>query len=167
MWNMDRTTNLLGAVALALSDQLKSDMADAFDRSGETAAAVVVLGYAPGLSVETLRQVISRSHPGTVRLIDRLAEDGLVERRKAEDRRAVALYLTEAGEQLRRQLMKSRLLMLETSLSGLTEDERRVLGELLSRVLSNLPKTEMDKHRICRLCSTPTCKDCPIPGHAI
>lgn len=164
---MDRTTNLLGALALAITDRVRSGMQNTFDRSGETAAAIVVLGYAPGMSVELLRQVLALSHPGTVRLIDRLEEDGLVDRRKASDGRAVALHLTPKGGTLRRQLMDSRLETLESALSGLTAQERLVLGDLLSKVLTNLPETEMAKHRICRLCSVPTCSNCPIPGHAI
>ena len=165
--DMDRTTNLLGALALGLTDRLTADMKTLFDRSGETAAAIIVLGYAPGMSVEILRQVLKLSHPGTVRLIDRLEDDGMVERRKAEDGRAVALHLTRKGSNLRQRLMDSRLETLEAALSGLTEDERVVLGELLSKVLTNLPETEMAKHRICRLCSVRTCTDCPIPGNAI
>ena len=165
--DMDRTTNLLGALALAITDRIKSGMKNTFDRSGETAAAIVVLGYAPGLSVEILRQVLALSHPGTVRLIDRLEEDGLVERRKADDGRAVALHLTAEGSKLRQRLMDRRLDMLEAALEGLSDDDRLVFGNLLAKVLANLPETEMAKHRICRLCSVKTCADCPIPGHTI
>ena len=113
-------------------------MKGVFDRSGETAAAIVVLGYAPGLSVELLRQVLDLSHPGTVRLINRLEEEGLVERRKAADGRAVALHLTRKGGALRKKLIDRRLDTLE-----------------------------MAKHRICRLCAVRLCSDCPIPGNAI
>lgn len=165
--DMDRTTNLLGALALAITDRIKSGMKSTLDRSGETAAAIVVLGYAAGLSVELLRQVLDLSHPGTVRLIDRLEADGIVERRKASDGRAVALHLTRKGRNLRQQLMDRRLDTLEAALEGLTADERSVLGDLLAKVLVNLPETEMAKHRICRLCAVPLCSDCPIPGQAI
>lgn len=164
---MDRTTNLLGAMALALTDRMTSVMRDAFDRSSEMAAALVVLGYAPGMSVEVLRQVLDRSHPGTVRLIDRLEQDGLVERRGAVDGRAVALHLTRKGSKLRQKLMERRLDTLEEALQGLAADERKTLGTLLAKVLTNLPESEMAKHRICRLCAVPTCKQCPIPGNAI
>lgn len=164
---MDRTTNLLGAAALAITDRLREEMQAMLNRTGETAAALIVLGYAPGLSVEILRQVLDLSHPGTVRLIDRIEEDGLVERRKAPDGRAVALHLTRKGSKLRQKLMDRRLDTLEASLKGLTSDERLVLGELLAKVLTNLPETEMAKHRICRLCAVRVCDECPIPGNAI
>ena len=164
---MDRTTNLLGALALAVTDQIRSGMKDVLDRSGESAAAIIVLGYAPGLSVEILRQVLDLSHPGAVRLIDRLQGDGLVERRKAEDGRAVALHLTRQGVKMREALMDRRLKLLESALDGLQAEERRVLGDLLAKVLTNLPESDMAKHRVCRLCAVRICRDCPIPGHAI
>ena len=164
---MDRTTNLLGALALALTDRIKSGMKPALDRSGEAAAAIIVIGYAPGLSVEVLRQVLERSHPGTVRLIDRLSKDGLVERRKADDGRAVALHLTSEGTQLRSELMGQRLETLEHALTGLSAQERQVFGDLIAKVLTNLPQSEMAKHNICRLCSVATCQDCPIPANAV
>lgn len=164
---MDRTTNLLGALALGITDQLGSQMRGMLNRSGETAPAIIVVGYVPGLSVEPLRQVLGLSHPGTVRLIDRLEEDGLIERRKALDGRAVALHLTAKGRKLRSQLMDRRLKTLEALLNGLTADERIVFGGLLAKVLANLPETDMERHRICRLCSVNVCDECPIPGHAI
>jgi MarR family transcriptional regulator, negative regulator of the multidrug operon emrRAB len=164
---MDRTTNLLGAAALALTDRIGAQMRDLLSRSGEAGAAVVVLGYAPGLSIEVLRQVLDLSHPGTVRLADRLEEDGLLERRTAADGRAVALHLTANGTKLRGELMERRLETLETALNGLTAPERVALAQILAKVLANLPETEMAKHRICRLCAVRVCKVCPIPGHAI
>ena len=164
---LDRTTNLLGALALAITDRIGSQMREALDRSGETAAAIVVLGYAPGLSVETLRHVLHLSHPGTVRLIDRLEDDSHVERRRGADGRAVALDLTPQGQNLRDRLLDRRLDLLEGALSGLAADERIVLGRLLAKILTRLPENEMAKHRICRLCAVRLCSDCPIPGRAI
>lgn len=150
-----------------MSDRIHQILDETTKRVGETAAAIVVLGYAPGLSIEPLRQVLGLSHPGTVRLVDRLAEDGLVERRKADDGRAVALHLTHKGSGLRRRLINQRRGALESALQGLTNEERASLGTLLSKVLENLPASEMDKHNICRLCEVRLCESCPIPGRAI
>ncbi|MEM7612503.1 MAG: MarR family transcriptional regulator [Pseudomonadota bacterium] len=164
---MDRTANLLGAVAIAMTDRIRQNLDATAKRSGEAAAALVVLGYAPGLSVEPLRQVLGLSHPGTVRLVDRLADDGLVERRRAQDARAVSLHLTKKGTGLRKRLLKQRGGELEVALDGLSKEERASLGVLLSKVLKNLPKSEMDKHNICRLCEVGACEQCPIPGNAV
>lgn len=164
---MDSTTNLLGALARAVSDRVEAGLRANLNRSGEAASAVVFLGYTPGISVEILRQVLTLSHPGTVRLIDRLVDDGLVERRKTEDGRAVALHLTRNGDKLRTELLKVRNDVLETALHNLSEDEREIFGRLTAKVLSALPQTELDKHHICRQCSVRLCSgDCPIPGYA-
>ncbi|WOJ95544.1 MarR family transcriptional regulator [Congregibacter brevis] len=164
---MDSTTNLLGALTRAVSDRVEAGLRANLKRSGEAASALVFLGYTPGISVEILRQVLSLSHPGTVRLIDRLVDDGLVERRKTEDGRAVALHLTRNGDKLRIELLNVRNDVLETTLNNLSEDEREIFGHLTAKVLSALPKTELDKHHICRQCSVSLCSsDCPIPGSA-
>ncbi len=164
---MDSTTNLLGALTRALSDRVEAGLQENINRSGEAASAVVFLGYTPGISVEILRQVLSLSHPGTVRLIDRLVDDGLVERRKTKDGRAVALHLTRNGERLRTGLLNVRNDVLEATLSGLSKEERGTFGRLIAKVLSALPQSELDKHHICRQCSVSLCSsDCPIPGHA-
>ena len=161
------TANILGALSVAISDRIRMTTQQYLERSGESAGAIVIIGYLPGISVELLRQVLGLSHPGTVRLIDRLRDDGLVERKKAKDGRAVALYLTKNGIKLRSRLMESRLELLENAVNVLDEDDQKLLGNLLSKVLKTLPETEMDKHQICRLCSTTACPDCPIKGNAI
>ena len=164
---MDSTTNLLGALTRAVSDRVEAGLRANLNRSGEAASAVVFLGYTPGISVEILRQVLSLSHPGTVRLIDRLVDDGLVERRKTEDGRVVALHLTRNGDKLRTELLNVRNDLLETALNSLSKEERKDFGRLIAKVLSTLPQTELDKHHICRQCSVSLCSsDCPIPGHA-
>ena len=68
---------------------------------------------------------------------------------------------------MRKKLIDRRLGVLEAALEGLTVDERRLLGELMAKVLTNVPQSEMAKHRICRLCAVQLCTDCPIPGNAI
>ena len=164
---MDSTTNLLGALTRALSDRIETGLRENLNRPGEAAAAVIFLGYTPGISVEILRQVLCLSHPGTVRLVDRLSEDDLVQRRKSEDGRAVALHLTPKGERLRTRLFDSRNDVLEAALTGLSADERATFGQLIAKVLVALPETELDKHHICRQCSVKLCSsDCPIPGNA-
>ena len=84
----DRTANLLGVVGLAVADRIEDVARDTLGRVGETPAALVVIGHGTGLSNDGLRSILGLSHPGTVRLIDRLVADGLVERSEGKDRRA-------------------------------------------------------------------------------
>ena len=70
-------------------------------RCGLTAAenaAVIVIGHAPTMSIDQLSRILRLSHAGTVRLVDRLVERNLVEKRpSALDRRIMSLTLTTDG----------------------------------------------------------------------
>lgn len=102
----DRLINLLGALATGVADRVRGAALDGTTFGGETAAALVVVGHTPGLSINQLGRVLRLSHPGTVRLVDRLANAGHVARSLApHDRRTVALNLTEEGQACRAALL--------------------------------------------------------------
>jgi len=66
-------------------------------------------------------------------LVDRLEDRGLVRRRPDPgDRRVRQLVLTDEGIRLR-QMLNARLMSDPPLLAGLDEDQRRQLGELLTR----------------------------------
>lgn len=134
---IDRTANLLGVVGLAIADRVEEAARDILSHAGETPAAVVVIGYGLGPSNELLRRILGLSHPGSVRLVDRLVSDGLVERRKGRDNRTIALYLTEAGQDLREDLLKGRLAAIRPLLLSLTAAEQELLASLLHKMLSS------------------------------
>lgn len=158
-----RTANLLGAAVLGLHDELKQTVERRSGHSGEAAAALCALGHQPGLSNDALSRLLGLTHTGTVRLIDRLVEDGLVERRPAEhDKRAVALYLTAAGGAVRRQILKDREAALLPLLSGLSARERKTLASLLGKLLKAVSRDDGHKLKICRLCDSGVCESCPI-----
>ena len=161
---IDRTANLLGVVGLAVADRIQETAREILSHSGETPAAVVVIGYGFGPSNDQLRRTLGLSHPGTVRLVDRLVADGLVERRKARDRRAVALHLTEAGMSLREKLLKGRLAAIRPFLVPLNEAEQETLCELLHKLLSAMDTTDQERRTLCRLCDDRVCTNCPIPA---
>ena len=77
----DRTANLLGAVALALTDAMQAATQNQAPEPGGAAAAIVLLRHDPGMRIEQLRRSLGLSHPGTVRLVDRLERAGVLERR--------------------------------------------------------------------------------------
>ncbi len=161
---MDRTANLLGVVGLAVADRIEDTARDVLNHAGETPAALVVIGYGCGPSNDQLRRILGLSHPGTVRLLDRLVSDGLVERRKGQDKRAVALYLTERGTALREELLKGRLAAIRPLLTPLTDVERETLATLLGKMLSSMETTATDRRTLCRLCDNRVCINCPIPA---
>ena len=161
---IDRTSNLLGVVGLAIADRIEAAARDILSHVGETPAAVVVIGYGLGPSNDLLRRILGLSHPGTVRLVDRLVADGLVERRKGRDNRAIALYLTDAGETLREELLKGRIAAIRPLLLPLTKAEQDALASLLHKMLSSMPTNDLERCNLCRLCDDRVCTDCPIPA---
>lgn len=161
---IDRTANLLGVVGLAVADRIEETAREILNRSGETPAALVVIGYGFGPSNDQLRRILGLSHPGTVRLVDRLVADGLVERHRGQDKRAIALYLTSTGKSLRRKLLKGRLAAIKPFLLPLNEAEQTALAALLQKLLSSMETTDLDRQALCRLCDDSVCTDCPIPA---
>src|SRR6195952_628579 len=89
-----RDANLVAALALALVDRVDDAVAQAVGQRGAGAAALAALdGPAAGASIDVLRRIVGLTHSGAVRLVDRLAAAGLVERRLGADQRSVALWL--------------------------------------------------------------------------
>lgn len=160
----DRTANLLGVVGLLVADRIEETARSILSHAGETPAAVVVIGYGLGPSNDQLRRILGLSHPGSVRLIDRLVADGLVERREGRDKRAIALYLTRRGKTLREQLLKGRLAAIRQLLLPLTGEEQDNLTALLHKLLSSMETTDLQRCNLCRLCDDRACTNCPIPA---
>ncbi|WP_282607356.1 MarR family winged helix-turn-helix transcriptional regulator [Pelagibius sp. Alg239-R121] len=158
-----RTANLLGAAVLGLHDELKQSVEKRSGRAGEAPAALNAIGHQPGLSNDALSRLLGLTHTGTVRLIDRLLEDGLVERRSAaRDKRGVALYLTAQGKTVRAEILQDREAALAPLVSRLSAGEQKTLGTLLGKLLNGVSRDDSHKLRICRLCDSRACKDCPI-----
>ena len=160
----DRIANLLGVVGLSVADRIEKAARDILHHAGETPAAVVVIGYGLGPSNDQLRGILGLSHPGSVRLVDRLVADGLVERRNGRDKRSIALYLTKQGEALREDLLQGRLGAIRPLLMPLTTTEQETLASLLHKMLSSMETTDLERCNLCRLCDDRVCTNCPIPA---
>ncbi len=161
---INQTSNLLGVVGLAVADRISKSAREILRHAGETPAALVVIGYDLGPTNDQLRRVLGLSHSGTVRLVDRLVEDGLVSRRKGSDKREIALYATKRGKALREQILKDRLAAIRPLLEPLTPVEQETLTVLLHKVLSSLETTDLERRTLCRLCDNRVCSNCPIPA---
>ena len=75
---------------------------------------------------------------GAVRLVDRLAAAGYVERGPAPTRRTVSLHLTDAGRDAAEQIHAARAEVLDGALAVLTPEERDTFAELTGRMLIGL-----------------------------
>lgn len=85
-----------------------------------------------------------QSAPSTTAMVDRLLERGLVERqRDPRDRRSVVVSLTEAGEQLVRQVKADRHHTVKRVLGQLSPQERACLRDILDKMVQSLEATEV------------------------
>jgi len=159
----NRNRKFAGALSLAVMDRIEQGAREVVGRGGETPAALVVIGYGQGMTNDKLRRILGLSHSGTVRLVDRLVSDRLVERRPGKDGREVALYLTATGTAARNDLMQSRIAAVASLLDVLSPSEAKQLGTLIRELLARQDTSEMDRFTICRMCDDRVCTKCPLP----
>jgi MarR family transcriptional repressor of emrRAB len=159
-----RTNNLLGALVVSLNDGIRAATRAELDMQGEADAAIVTIGNNPGQSIGWLSKALQLSHPGTVRLLDKIVDESLVERsRTAADGRTAALHLTAKGRQRMMSILRARRMGIDRALDALSTAEQRQLCGLIERMLARMSSNEM-ADSMCRLCEERACPQstCPI-----
>lgn len=157
--------NLLGALATAISTRIDAQASAAGGRSSTASAGLVAILNHPDESIDRLRRALALTHSGTVRLINGLVEESLVERRQSEsDGRSVVLRLTKAGKQRANRILRARAEVTEATLDGLSERELASLTPILESALRRLTTDADSARRICRLCDERVCRPegCPV-----
>ena len=158
-----RDRNIFGAFALMISDDIVRASSSRAPEAGPAASALALLAHPPGLSIRMLAVGVGLSHAGTVRLVDRLATEGLIERREhSSDGRTRALYLTPTGKIASDEVLASRDEVIAEGLSILKPDELKILCDMAERVLRDRLENLEHSYRICRLCCYEGCTNCPI-----
>jgi MarR family transcriptional regulator, negative regulator of the multidrug operon emrRAB len=162
----DRLAQLLGVLSLAATDRIRSAVEASLGRRGGHAGALVHLDAYPGESVQGLASVLGVSQPAAVKIANRLAIDGLLERRPGADHRTTALHLSAAGRQAAAELLACRAGELSELLAVLDADEREQLEPLLGRLVASLAEDRPGALAVCRLCDRTTCcgdpAGCPL-----
>jgi DNA-binding MarR family transcriptional regulator len=161
----ERTANLLAATGQLVADAVTARLEGALTHTASAPAAVMTIAHHPGLSVEVLSEALDITNSGGVRLIDRLAADGLVRREKLSARN-VRLHLTSRGQRAVQRIEQARIAAATDLLSPLSAAQRRELEAMLAAILANRTHGEDDLRRICRLCSFDACESggriCPV-----
>jgi DNA-binding MarR family transcriptional regulator len=162
----DRLTQLLGVLALAAADRFRSTVEGSLGRAGAHAGALVHLHAYPGESVQALANVLGVSQPAGVKIADRLAADGLLERRTGTDHRVRALHLTPKGRRAAIDVLSGRAAALDEVLAGLAPAEREQLEPLLEKLVAALAQDRPEALTVCRLCDRSACcsgaAGCPL-----
>jgi DNA-binding MarR family transcriptional regulator len=135
----------------AAQRELERRQNEAMRPLGLTAAqadALVVIGQAEPLSLNELGDLLiaEAGHPS--RLVDRLVEAGLVERRPAAaDRRRVELSLTARGRRLQKRILAARESVLELGRAVVGDRDLEPVLELFRETLQVTPFAELIARR--------------------
>jgi MarR family transcriptional regulator, negative regulator of the multidrug operon emrRAB len=161
----ERASNLLAAAGQLVADAVTARLEDALVHTASAPAALMTIAHHPGLSIERLSEALGLTQSGGVRLIDRLAADGLVRREKLSAR-SLRLHLTGRGTRAVERIEQARIAAAADVLSPLSAAQRRQLEAMLARILAAHTHDEGDLRRICRLCSFDACESggraCPV-----
>lgn len=105
--------------------------------------AVARLHREPGMRQSELADLLEVEPITLSRMIDRLADSGMVCRKPdPTDRRAWNLYLTDKAQPLMAQLQHEADQVQEVALTGLDAAERALLRQLVDKMRSNLSRRE-------------------------
>lgn len=153
-----RNANLLGALALVITDQTAQAVAAAAGQSVSAAAALSALHhFLDRPTLDQLHKVLGLTPSGAVRLVDRLADAGLVTRGTGNDGRSRSVTLTDAGQRVAGQITAARAALLASALDELSPAERDTLHTLLSRIMASMVRSKEGGAWICRLCDFGAC----------
>ncbi|MDQ6698295.1 MAG: MarR family transcriptional regulator [Actinomycetota bacterium] len=173
-----RLTNVLGALTLALADGIREATEAAAGLTGSAPVALIALHqFLGGRTTQELADATGLTHSGAVRLIDRLDESGLVERRPGRDGRSLAIVLTAAGRALSRDITVARAAAVEGSLGRLGDAERQRLLGLVENMVGTITAQRLAARAggeepawLCRMCDAAACRrpqgECPAANAA-
>jgi DNA-binding MarR family transcriptional regulator len=165
---MDHDLNVIGAMTVVLGDRIRDATEDASRMGGALPAALAALHeWAGGRSIDTLAGALRLSHSRTVRVVDKLAAQGLA-RRVADpaDGRGVLVELTASGHAAGRSVLAARAAALAGALTGLGDPERAALARLAEHVLGGTTTDRRSAGATCRMCDAHACGHhegrCPV-----
>lgn len=164
-----RDANLLGALALGLSDDMQAAVRQRTGLSPTACAVLATLGPYPDQTIGEVAQVMGVTHSVAVRVVDDLVGRGLVARATGNDRRQVKLQLTADGVAMRDVIVEARNTVLMRVLAVLGTEERGHLEAMLSAMLITLTASRAKADHLCRLCDEFVCtrETCPVELEAV
>lgn len=165
------TANLLGALALALTDRTSDAVSATGDQTHNDAIALSALHHVLNRpSIDDMAQVLGLTHSGAVRLVDRLSSAGLVTREAGADGRTTAITLTAHGQARAHAVAQARARVLQDALTALSPEDHDTLDRLIGILLAGLIRGPDATRWICRLCDTHACGrpagQCPVAEEA-
>jgi DNA-binding MarR family transcriptional regulator len=116
-----------------------------FGITGPQMRALVQIMRFPGINQGALADRLDVEPITTCRMVDRLEQGGLVERRRdPQDRRAWQLYLTQAAEPIAQELQAIGQSLLNESLAEVSDAAQATVLAALGQIRENLNRATLD-----------------------
>jgi DNA-binding MarR family transcriptional regulator len=162
--------NVVGALALVVTDELGRAVTDDLGSVTDAAALSALAQFLDGSTVDRVHQVLGVTPSGAVRLVDRLESAGLVIRTAGRDGRSRAVRLTDSGRDRARVVGGARSAYLRGLVESLEPDEVDALRGLLAKVMARVVAAKDGGAWTCRLCDLAACRrpqgECPAMNAA-
>ncbi len=159
-----RVENLLGALAIAVTDAVAQSIEEVEGAYGSDTFALVLLLHAETLRSDVLSRQLGLAQSSTVRLVDRLEREGLLQRSAGADRRIVMIGLTARGQRAAENILSARRNVLRDLVGKLSDSERVALQAISTKLLTSLTVDVESGEHNCRLCDEDACElaECPV-----
>jgi DNA-binding MarR family transcriptional regulator len=154
--------NLLGALSLHVTGQLRAAVAGPAGAGGVLADALIVIKDQPGCTVDWLGRALEVSQPGAVHLVHKLVDLDWVHKRAGTDARSKALHLTADGQDVAAAILRARAAVLDRLVAALSAEQRAQLAAIASALLGPPALDERTLAHLCRLCDRARCRHCPV-----
>lgn len=97
---------------------------------------LATLSDGDGLTIGQLADMVIAKQPTVTKIIDRMAESGLVERRIGQiDKRQTTIYTTDMGRELVKDLLRKAKVVESSALKSFSESEVEMLKVTLRRMI--------------------------------
>lgn len=126
----------------AITRQQSKRFARQMEGEGVTRAqwsVIVVIAHRPGASQRLIAEALDISEAAAGRMIDRLRQDGLLERRPStDDKRAYCVHLTDAAQPILTRLGAIAAILEKDTYCGVDADDMAKLDAILARIYRNV-----------------------------
>ena len=153
----------LGVKLIVIARLLRKRFDHSADNIGVTRAqwtAIGAVARAPGATQRVIASMLDVGEAAAGRLIDRLCEEGWMERRQdPQDRRSNRVYLKPAANDILQQLSGLAAEQDARAFSGISQEEITLFNNILDRVAANLGAAE--ERALKNFCKEP--QPAPVP----
>ena len=134
----DAVGALVGIARKTLAKEFDKELAELGLNTAQ-ALVIVLLAEDVAKTAASMGRELSHDLGAMTRIIDKLAEQGLVRRVAREhDRRATNLELTKEGRRMHGEVKRVQVAVLNRALRGFSRAEARTLEKLLKRLIDNV-----------------------------